>query len=99
MLKKFGSDIGLPKLDVDRLVEGQSKTIDALGQSAEIAVNGAHSVAQKQREILEAGVREASALTRAFQPRGNPQENLSRQTEFARKVFDIAVQGLKRPRS
>lgn len=95
MLRKFGGDIGLPKLDVDKLIEGHRKNIDALSQSAEIAVKGTQSVAQKQREVLEAGLREATALARAFQPLGNPQENLSRQTEFARKVFDIAVQGTK----
>ena len=95
MLRKFGSDIGLPKLDVDKLIESHRKNIDALGQSAEVAVKGTQSVAQKQREVLEAGLREATALARAFQPLGSPQENLARQAEFARKVFDIAVQGTR----
>ncbi|MGX5803447.1 phasin family protein [Bradyrhizobium sp. Arg314] len=80
---------------MDKLIEGHRKNIDALGHSAEIAVKGTQSVAQKQREVLEAGLREATALARAFQPLGSPQETLSRQTEFARKVFDIAVEGTK----
>jgi phasin family protein len=95
MLRKFGSDIGLPKLDVDRLIEGHRKNIDALSQSAKVAVKGTQSVAEKQRDVLEAGLREATSLARAFQPLGNPKENIARQTEFARKVFDIAVEGTK----
>jgi len=93
MLRNFASGIGLPRLDADKLIEGQRKNIEALGQSAKVAAAGAQSVAEKQREVLEAGLREASALMRGFQPLGNPQEGLAKQTEFARKLFDIAVQG------
>lgn len=93
MLRKFGSDLGLPKLDVDKLIEAQKKNIDALGQSAQVAAQGAQSVVQKQREVLEAGLREAATLAHGFQPLGKPQDNLALQTEFAKKVFEIAVKG------
>ena len=93
MLRKFGSEIGLPKLDVDKLIDVQRKNIDALERSAKAAAEGAQSVAQKQREVLEAGLREASTLARGFQPLGNLQENLARQSEFVKKVFEIAVKG------
>jgi phasin family protein len=93
MLRKFGSDIGLPKLDVDQLIEAQKKNIDALSQSARVAAQGAQSVAQKQREVLEAGLREATTLARGHQPLGKLPDNLALQTEFAKKVFEIAVKG------
>jgi phasin family protein len=93
MFRNFAGGLGVPKLDVDKLIETQRKNIDALGQSAKAAAGGAQSVAQKQREVLEASLREASTLMRGFQPLGNPQETLSAQTEFARKVFEIAVHG------
>jgi phasin family protein len=93
MLRKFGSDIGLPKPDLDKLIETQRKNIDALGQSAKVAMEGAQSVAQKQREIFEAGLREASAMAQNFHALGNPQEILDKQREFARKVFNVTVQG------
>jgi phasin family protein len=48
-------------------------------------------MAQKQREIVEAGLREAQAM--AQQLKAQSDLNLARQTEFAKKVFDIAVQG------
>jgi phasin family protein len=93
MLRKFGSDLGLPKLNVDELLQAQKKNIDALGQSAKVAAQGAQSVAQKQREVLEAGLREAATLAREYKPLGKIHENIALQTEFARKMFEIAVQG------
>ena len=92
MLRKFGSDLGLPKLNVDELLQSQRKNLDALGQSAKVAAQGAQSVAQKQREVMEAGLREAATLAREYKPL-KIQENLALQTEFARKMFDIAVKG------
>jgi phasin family protein len=50
-------------------------------------------VAQKQREVIEAGLREATAFAHEYKPLGMVQENLALQTEFARKVFEIAVKG------
>ena len=93
MLRKFGTDLGLPKLNVDELLETQKKNIDALGQSAKVAAQGAQSVAQKQREVLEAGLREAVTLAREYKPLGKVQENLALQAEFASKALQIAVRG------
>jgi phasin family protein len=93
MLRKFGSDLGLPKVDVDKLIESHKKNIDALSQSATVAAQGAQSVAQKQREIFGAGLDEATKLARGYQPLGKLQDNLALQTEFAKKVFEIAVKG------
>jgi phasin family protein len=93
MLRKFGSDLGLPKLNVDELIQAQKKNIDALGESAKVAAQGAQSVAKKQREVLEAGLKEAKTLARQYKPLGKVHENIALQTEFARKVFEITVQG------
>ena len=93
MLRKFGNELRLPKVDVDRLIEAHKKNIDALSQSATVAAQGARSVAQKQREIFEAGLQEAPKLARGFQPLGKVQDNLALQTEFAKKVFEIALKG------
>ena len=91
MLRKFGSDIGLPRLSVDNLLETQKKNIDALSQSTKIAVEGAQSVAQKQRKVLEAGLREAATLVREYKPFDQVRENLTLQTEFAGRILEIAL--------
>lgn len=64
IFRKFGTDLGLPKPDIEKLLETQRKNLDALGQSAKVAAQGVQSVAQKQREVLEAGLREAATLAR-----------------------------------
>ena len=95
MLKSFGKNFGLPQVDVEKLIDANRKNLEALAESAKVAAGGAQSVAQKQREVFEAGLREAQALARGFQPMGSPQEILGKQTEFVRKVFDISVQGAR----
>ena len=95
MLRNFGSSFGLPQVDVEKLLETNRKNLEALGESAKVAAGGAQSVAQKQREVLEAGLREATALAREYHPMGNAQEILTKQTEFVKKVFDITVQGAR----
>ena len=53
MLRNFGTNFGLPQVDVEKLLETNRKNLEALGESAKVAAGGAQSVAQKQREILE----------------------------------------------
>jgi phasin family protein len=91
MLRKFGADLALPKPNVDQLVETQKKNIEALSQGALVVAQGAQSVAQKQRELMEAGLREVTAFARENQ--GQINANLAQQTEFARKLFEVAVKG------
>jgi phasin family protein len=91
MLKKFGSDLGLPKVDVEKLIAAQGKNLDALSQSARIASEGAKSLAAKQKEIVEAALRDAVEMVREFKPSGNPQDIVDKQSELARKAFNAAL--------
>jgi phasin family protein len=95
MLRNFGNSFGLPQVDVDKLLETNRKNLEALTESAKVAAGGAQSLAEKQRELLQAGLREATALAREYHPMGSAQEILAKQTEFVKKVFDIAVQGAR----
>ncbi len=94
-MKAFGARLGLPKVDVDKLVDMNLKNIDALGRSAQAAGEGAKALAEKQREIVETAFRETSAMVRDFKPSGNPQEILAKQSEYARKAFEITMQNTK----
>jgi len=93
--RNFAGGLGLPKLDIDRLIETHRKNIDTLGRSAEMAAAGAQAVEKKQRETLEVALREASTLAREFRSLGDAKDTLARQTEFAGKVFDITVEGAR----
>jgi len=94
-MKAFGARLGLPKVDVDKLVDVQRKNIDALSRSAQAAGAGAKALADKQREVVEAAFRETSAMVRDFHPTGNPQEILAKQQEYAKKAFELAMQNTR----
>jgi phasin family protein len=94
-MKAFGARLGLPKVDVDKLVDMQLKNIDALGRSAQAAGAGAKALADKQRETIEAAFRETSAMVRDFHPRGDPQEIIAKQKEYARRAFELATQSTR----
>jgi phasin family protein len=91
MMRKFGEQLQVPKLDMDQMIEIHRRNLEAMAQSVAAVAEGAQAMAQKQREIVEAGLREASALAQEFKAQND--QNLARQTEFAKKVFDIAIQG------
>ena len=95
MVLGFASNVGLPQVDAEKLIETNRKNIEALAASAMFAAGAAQSVVQKQRQVLEASLREAQALARDLKPLGSAQENLAKQAEFARKVFDISLQGAR----
>ena len=90
MMRKFGTDMKVPKFDLDQLVEAQRKNIEAFTSSVLAMQEGAQAMAQKQREVVEASLREASALAQEL--KAHSDQNLARQTAFTKKVFDIAVQ-------
>jgi phasin family protein len=91
LFRKFGADLQVPQFDVDKMIEAHRKNIEALTSSAAAVAEGAQALAQKQRQVVEAGLREATALAQEIKAHGD--QNLARQTEFAKKVFDIALQG------
>jgi phasin family protein len=94
-IKSFGARLGLPKVDVDKLVDMQLKNIDALGRSAQAAGEGAKALADKQREIVEAAFKETAAMVRDFRPTGDPQAILAKQQDYAKRAFDVTMQNTR----
>jgi phasin family protein len=93
--RQFGSEFGLPKVDLDQLIEAHRKTLDALDRSAQVAVAGTKLLADKQREIVESTFREAAAMAHDFKPTGDPKEILAKQTAFTKKALESAVQNTR----
>jgi len=94
-VKAFGASLGLAKVDVDRLVDINRKNLEALARTAQVVGDGAKAAADKQREFIEAAFRETSAMVRDFRPKGNPQEVLAKQNEYARKAFDVTLRNTR----
>jgi phasin family protein len=95
MFSKFGADLSLPKLDVDKLVEVQRKNIDALGRAAQSAGDGAQALAAKQKAILETAFHETTQAFQNFKPTGDPAEVAAKQSEFAKKAFEATLQNTR----
>ena len=95
MLKKFGTDLGLPKPNVDQLVETQ-KNIEAPGPGAQVIAQGAQSMAQKQRELVEAGLREATAFARENQAQINA--NIASRRSLRARCLKLPSREPRRPR-
>lgn len=94
-IKAFGARLGLPEVDVDKLIDMQLKNIDAIAQSAHVAGEGAKALADQQRKIIDAAFRETSAMVRDFHPAGDPQAVLAKQKEFAKKAFELTVENTR----
>jgi phasin family protein len=91
MFSKFGSDMKLPKVDVEAILGHHRKNLEALEKSARAAATGASSLAAKQREVLQETLREIADVAQSYRTSGNPQELLSKQADFARRSFETAV--------
>src|SRR5208283_1179157 len=87
-IKAFGARLGLPKVDVDKLIEVNRKNFEALIQSASVVGEGAKALAEKQREIVQVVFNETSAMVKNFHPTGSPQEIVAKQSEYTRKAFE-----------
>ena len=94
-IKAFGARLGLPKVDVDKLVEMNRKNFEALMRSVSVAGEGAKALAEKQREIVQAAFNETSAMVKDFHPTGSPQEIVAKQSEYAKKAFEVAMQNTR----
>lgn len=69
-IKKFGSDLGIPAVDVDKLADLYRKNLDTLTQTATTASESAKFVASKQVEIAQSAFRETLDQVRNFKPAG-----------------------------
>ena len=52
IVRKFALDLGLPQVEVDKLVAAHQKNFEALMQTARITAEGAKSVAAKRRQNI-----------------------------------------------
>ena len=91
IVRKFALDLGLPKIEVDKLVAAHQKNFEALTQTAQITAEGVKSVAAKQKEIIESAFQEALEMARAFKLAGDPKQMLAKQTEAVNRALDAAV--------
>jgi phasin family protein len=91
MFKKFGEQLKVPSFDMTKIMENQQKNLEAMTKSWQAMAGGASEIAQKQREIFEAAMKDMAEMAQAYKPGGSPQEAIAKQTEFAKKAMEAAI--------
>jgi phasin family protein len=95
MFRKLGEQLQVPSFDTTKIMEHHQKNIEAFSRSWEAVASGATAMANKQREIFEAAVKDVTEMAKTYQPVGSPQEIFAKQSEFAKKAFEAAIKNTR----
>lgn len=90
-LTKVMADFRVPTLDVDAMVASQRKTIEALTQANQVAVEGVQAVARRQVEMARQTIEDLTGLFREIAQPGTPEEKLAKQAEAAKNALEKGV--------
>jgi phasin family protein len=88
--KAFG-DFRLPGFDVEAIVTAQRKNLEALTQANQLAAEGVRALAQRQAEIVQQAIEEASGLIRDWTHPGAPEDRLAKNVEVAKLAFEKGI--------
>lgn len=91
MFKNLGEQFKIPPFDMAKIMEHQQKNMEAIARSWQAMASGASEIANKQRAIFEAAVKDVTAMVQEYKPGGNAQEIMAKQTEFAKKSMEALV--------
>ncbi len=88
---KFLGTFELPKMDVDVMVEGQRKNMDALSAAQKSCVEGAQKLFKYQVDTIQKITDEFNASFKEITSAKTPQESVVKQTELMQKAFEQAL--------
>jgi phasin family protein len=91
IFKRLGDQLRVPFFDMGRIMEQHQKNLDAMTRSWQAFANGSTTIANKQRALVEAAVREVTEMAKEFKPTGSTQEIFAKQTEFAKRAMEAAI--------
>ena len=91
MFKAFGERLKVPSLDMTKIMEHHQKNLEAMAKAWQAMAGGAGEVAQKQRAILEAAMKDMAEMAQSYRPGGSPQDVMAKQAAFAKKAMEAAI--------
>jgi phasin family protein len=95
MFKKFGEQLKVQPFDMTKIMEHHQKNLEAMTKSWQAMAEGASGIANKQKEIFEAAMKDMAEMAQSYKPGGNPQDVMAKQAEFARKAMEAAIANTK----
>ena len=84
---------GSAPVDMKNLMESSRKTIQAITEAQQIAIESMQTIAQRQSEILSQFVQDQSAIARDIVNEGTPEEKIARSAELMRKAYEKTISG------
>lgn len=95
MFKKFGEQLKVQPFDMTKIMEHHQKNLEAMTRSWQAMAEGASGIANKQKEIFEAAMKDMAEMAQSYKPGGNPQDVIAKQAEFAKKAMEAAIANTK----
>jgi phasin family protein len=81
--------------DMTKIMEHHQKNLEAMTKSWQAMAEGASGIANKQKEIFEAAMKDMAEMAQSYKPGGNPQDVMAKQAEFAKKAMEAAIANTK----
>jgi phasin family protein len=90
-LQEMFGNVDVPNVDVKALMETQSKNLQALTEANRAAIEGTQSLMQRQAEMVQQAMTEASEAAKALASSSGPKEALAQQTKLIESAFAKAM--------
>jgi phasin family protein len=91
-LNKVMDQLKLPNIDLQAIMEGRRKDLEAIVKANEVALNGIKSVADKQAEMLQTVLGEIGTKLKSMAQDGSPS---AKATEMAQQTIEKALGAMR----
>jgi len=91
-LNKMMDQLKLPNVDLQAIIEGRRKDLEAIIKANEVALNGIKSVADKQAEMLQTVLSEIGTKLKSMAQDGSPS---AKATEMAQQTIEKALGAMR----
>lgn len=92
---KMMSGVQMPGVDMNAMMSGYSRNIEALTEANRRAYEGMQAVMTRQAEIFKQAMEEAAAMSREMSAQKKPEDMMRKQTELTRAAFERALTNMK----
>ena len=91
-LNKMMDQLKLPNIDLQAIMEGRRKDLEAIVKANEVALNGIKAVADKQAEMLQTVLGEIGTKLKSMAQDGSPS---AKATEMAQQTIEKALGAMR----
>lgn len=92
LFTRLGQTLPIPNIDVERIVAHHRRNLEALEQSARATAEGTSALLNRQREMLQTMITQATESARGLKFTGTPKDVMTSQVDLARRAFETAVE-------